>query len=268
MSNQDKVLLYYEDYTARAGEDNRATASRSDALEFHYTKKAMSEHTKKTDRVLEVGCGTGYYGMFFADKCKEYVGIDLFPHHIEIFEQKIQAARLDNVSCKVEDATNLKGISDNSFDIVCCFGPMYHLPPEGRELVFAECSRVCKPGGIVATAYINKIGVYVGVCVHDGGRPIYPTKLANDTVLKQGIDDMKPDVFYFTMPEEMESAALRHGLTKIRNMGTDFFITKCIVDQMDDEKFELYMELADEMVKHESCTGMSNHALLICQKGV
>jgi len=35
---------------------------------------------------------------------------------------------------------------------------------------------------------------------------------------------------------------------------------------MNDEKFAIYMELADEMAKYESCTGMSNHALLICRK--
>ena len=62
--------------------------------------------------------------------------------------------------------------------------------------------------------------------------------------------------------------ASRHGLSKIRNMGTDSFITMDVVDKMDDEKFELYMALSDEMVKHESCTGMSNHALLICKKTI
>ena len=69
------------------------------------------------------------------------------------------------------------------------------------------------------------------------------------------------------MPEDMEKAASKHGLSKIRNLGTDFFITKGVVDKMDDEKFEIFMELMDEMVKHESCTGMSNHALMICRKG-
>jgi len=142
---------------------------------------------------------------------------------------------------------------------------MFHLPPEERELVFAECRRVCKPGGIITFAYINKIGVYVGACVHDEGRAVYPNKQANDSVLK-GIDDLKPGIFYYSMPEEMEAAAAGHGLSKIRNMGTDFFITMCVVDKMDDAKFELFMELSDEMVKYESCTGMSNHALLICRK--
>jgi ubiquinone/menaquinone biosynthesis C-methylase UbiE len=262
--NQNKILAQYGDGTK---EDGRAGSSRSTGLEFHYTKKAMAEHIGKETRVLEIGCATGYYALHFADACKEYVGIDVFPPHIEIFRQKIAEKKLANVSCRMGDAVNLEGMDDNSFDVVCCFGPMYHLPPDERELVFAECARVCKPGGIAAFAYINKTGVYAGACVHDQGRSVYPNKKTNDFVLRLGTDDEKPGVFYFTMPEEMEAAAAKNGLAKLRNMGTDFFVTQCVVDQMDDEKFQHYMELADEMVRYESCTGMSNHALLTCRKG-
>ena len=263
MSN--KIIAHYEDYTNRRGEDNRAsTASRSDSLEFYYTKKALSEYITPNCRVLEVGCGTGYYAMHFADKCKKYVGVDLFQPHVDIFNRKIAERGLKNVSCTQGDATNLSEIADNSFDIVLCLGPMYHLPPEGRELVFAECARVCKSGGIAAFAYVNKVGLYAGACIIM--EDIYPNKFANETVLRQGINDENPGIFFFTMPEEMEATASKHGLTKIRNMGTDFFITKNVVDKMDDEKFEIFMELMDEMVNYESCTGMSNHALLICRK--
>jgi len=79
----DKVIARYEDYTTRAGEDSRATSSRSASLEFHYTKKILDSFICRDSRILEVGCGTGYYGFHYADKCKEYLGIDLFPHHIQ-----------------------------------------------------------------------------------------------------------------------------------------------------------------------------------------
>jgi len=151
-SNQDKIIAKYD----RTDENIRAISSRSSSLEFHYTKKAMDGFIGGESRVLEVGCGTGYYGMYFADKCGEYVGIDLFPKHIEVFQRKINENGMKNVSCQVGDATKLDGIADDSFDVVCCFGPMYHLPPDERELVFAECRRICKPGGVIAFAYINK----------------------------------------------------------------------------------------------------------------
>ena len=264
-ANKEKVLAHYEEYTSRAGEDKRSTSSRSASVEFHYTKKYLDGFVSKNNRVLEVGCATGYYGFHFADKCKEYVGIDLFPHHIEVFQRKIKESGLDNLSCCVGDATNLDGIDDNSFDVVLCLGPMYHLPTDMRELVFAECRRVCKPGGVVVFAYVNKIGTYFGACLHDDGRNKYPNKRANDTVLKEGInDDNAP--FFFTTPEEMETAAIRHGFTKLRSAGLDFFNLTAIADKMDDEKFGHYLELLDVATELESCTGMSEHALLVCKK--
>ena len=259
----EKVIAFYDDLAGRGGEDARASSSRSSGLEFHYTKKAMSEFITHESRVLELGCGTGYYGMYFADKCKEYVGVELYQPHVDIFNNKIKKNVLTNVSCQQGNAMNLEDIDDNSFDVVCCLGPMYHLSQEDREVVFAECARVCKPGGIAAFAYINKVGAYAGACIL--WEDHYPNTEANNTILKQGISDDNPGVFHFTMPEEMEETANKYGLEKIRNMGTDFFVTMGVVNKMDDEKFEVYMELADEMVKHESCTGMSNHALLICK---
>ncbi|MCL1787349.1 MAG: class I SAM-dependent methyltransferase [Defluviitaleaceae bacterium] len=260
----EKIIAYYDDYTSRAGEDARATSSRSAGLEFYYTKKALGDFITKESRVLEIGAGTGYYGMYFADQCKEYVGIELYQPHVDIFNQKIRERGLTNITCQLGNALNLESIPDNSFDVVCCLGPMYHLPPQDRALAFAECARVCRPGGIAAFAYINKVGVYAGACVLMEHH--YPNAEANNAILEQGISDDRPGVFYFTMPEDMEAAASKHDLVKIRNMGTDFFITMGIIDRMDDEKFALYMALADEMVKYESCTGMSNHALLICRK--
>jgi len=68
------------------------------------------------------------------------------------------------------------------------------------------------------------------------------------------------------MPEEMEAAAARHGLAKIRNAGTNFLTTMSAAGQMGDGKFEAYMELADEMANSESRAGMGSHALLVCGK--
>lgn len=259
-TNQDKIVSQYGN---GAKEDTRCERSRTSSLEFYYTKKHLEGCITKDSRVLEIGCATGYYGMYYADKCCEYVGIDICPSHIEIFNEKIKGSTISNISCRVGDATNLEDIHDESFDVVLCLGPMYHLPSEERELVFMECRRVCKTEGIIAFSYINKIGVYAGACVYDN---TYPNVKANELVLKRGEDDVRPDTFFFTTPEEMNDSAEKHGLHKLKNLGTDFFITMGIVNSMSDERFEVMRPLYDQMTSHESCTGMSNHALLICNK--
>lgn len=71
-SNKEKIIARY----AGNNEDGRQSFSRDDSLEFHYTKRHLEDLIKKTDRVLEIGCATGYYGFYYADKCKEYIGVD------------------------------------------------------------------------------------------------------------------------------------------------------------------------------------------------
>ena len=81
-SNEKRILKHY----SNGGEEFRATQSRADGLEFHFTKKIIDSYISKDSNVVEIGCGTGYYGIFCADKCKKYIGVDLALKNIEIFK--------------------------------------------------------------------------------------------------------------------------------------------------------------------------------------
>ena len=260
-NNKDLILKQYGDGIK---EENRHKRSRASSLEFYYTKKHLEPYITKETKILEIGCGTGYYGMYYADKCKEYYGIDIVPSHIEIFKKKIEESCYGNLTCSVGDATDIKEVEDNSYDVVLCLGPLYHLSPDEKETVIKECYRVCKPNGIAAFSYINKIGLYAGACISTEFTD-YPNKLGNKT-LEDGYDYEKPGLYWYTTPEDMESMTQEHGFEKILNLGVDFFIIMKYVDKASDEKFELIKPLYDQMASHESCTGMSNHALLICRK--
>lgn len=261
-SNQEKVISHYSSYR----EDNRATSSRANSLEFHYTKKLLGEYISLESSVIELGCGTGYYAMHFAEQCAQYIGVDLSPDNIAVFKEKISAEGKKNVRGVVGNATALPGFSDNSFDIVLCLGPMYHLPKEERMKVFGECYRIAKSGAILAFAYINSIGVYAGWCINDEWRSIYPNAKANKYILDYKMADDTPEVFFYTSPEEMECDAKQHNLEIVKNCGLDFFFAQSAVNRMSDEQFILYMELSDKMSDSPSCTGLSDHALMICRK--
>ena len=260
LADKEQILRKYE----TANEEGRAERSRSEALEFHYTKRHLSKFVKPDSRVIEIGCGTGYYGMYFADKCAEYFGVDLVPSQIEIFREKIAAAGLKNVSCACGDATDLPDVADNSFDVVLCLGPMYHLSESERQKAFSECARICRPGGVAAFAYITSCGAYIGACVNFSD--IWPNEQTNRNVLGLGTDDIRPGLFWYNMPEGIEAEAAPHGFEKIVDLGTDFFVLNEVVNAMDDERFELIRPLYDRIASSESCTGLSNHALLICKR--
>lgn len=262
MSSNEKLIR--DNYSKHCDEDQRAVSSRVNSIEFYYTKKFAGQYINLSTSVIEIGCGTGYYGMHFADKCKEYVGIDLSPENIAKFNGKIKSGKLNNVIAMVGDATKLDHIEDCRFDVVMALGPMYHLTANEKELAFSECKRICKFNGIIIFAYLNKAGAYVRACLDFPDK--YPDKNVTNIVLKEGTDDIRSGMFFYTMPEEIEEQAKSHGLSKIKNIGVDFIFKEKLINGMNENQFEAWMELSDFLCESETCTGLSGHALIICRK--
>lgn len=260
-SNAELVRQKYAD---AAYEDGRAERSRAAGFEFHYTKKHLTPYITSASHVAEIGCATGYYGMYFASRCRSYTGVDLSPANIEAFRRKIAEAGLQNVRAQVGDATDLSGFEEGQFDVVLCLGPMYHLPPRERELAFGECRRICRPGGITAFSYINKCGAYMKGYL--AWPEQYPNRLCNQMVLEQGVDDRHPGLFFFTTPEEMAACAEESRLQVLKNLGVDFTYQEEVINGMSGEQLEAFMKFSDFLCESPSCTGMSDHGLLICRK--
>lgn len=262
-SNSDLILKKYGDGTT---EEGRATSGQTDyRMQFIYTERLLERFVPAGASVAEVGCGTGHYGGFLAERCASYHGVDLSPGNIALFREKIEANGWTNVRADIADATDLSLWEDQSFDVVLVFGPMYHLPPEEREIVFRESRRICREGGLVLVYYINKIGAYLRGCLGNPGGD-YPNRAVNDIVLRQGTDDVQTGVFFYTMPEEMDAAARRNGLRPIESAGVDFSLYHIDMRGMEEEKREAWMELFDIMHKSPSCTGFSNHAVMVCAR--
>ena len=261
-SNRELIVDFYGKYN----EDDRAGESRARNLEFHYTKKLLHEFIRADANVIEVGCGTGYYGMYFSDFCAHYTGIDLSPDNISIFNEKIAAAQKKNIRAAIGDAANLSDMPDSGFDVVLCLGPMYHLPRDERLNVFDECRRIAGEDAILAFSYINRLGVYAAACLDEKWREKYARVEPDKFILEHSTLETLQGVFIFTSPEEMEIDAKQKNLEVIKNCGLDFVFAQSAINEMNEETFALYVKLADKMVESPSCTGLSDHALMICKK--
>jgi len=253
-----------ERYTDPMREEARFGYSRANGMEAHYTEKTLAKLVKSTDGVLEVGCATGRYGFFLADKCHSYLGVDLSPAHVNFFNERIAKTGAANLKVQLGDAMRLDGIADEGFDMVLVLGPMYHLPPEERDAAFAESKRVCKTGGSLVYAYINTLGVYAWASA--AAPEHYPNAHANDCLLHLGINDIHPDLFFFTSPEAIAADAERNGLTVVKHVGVDFTLFVNVINNLPEERLAAWMELTDRMSESPSCVGLSNHALMLCRK--
>jgi ubiquinone/menaquinone biosynthesis C-methylase UbiE len=96
-------------------------------------------------RVLEVGCGTGLILGRLAKHASSAWGVDLSPG-------MLRGARERGLSVVLGSATQLP-FASNSFDLVCSFKVLAHVPDIRGAL--AEITRVTRPGGQMALEFYN-----------------------------------------------------------------------------------------------------------------
>lgn len=260
-SYKEKIIEKY----AGGGEVHRAEQTGEFAMEFIYTKRALDEYITPEKKVIELGCGGGYYLMHYAPKCREYLGVDLSPVNVEIVEKQIAESGYTNASVIRGDATDLKEICDERYDVVLCLGPLYHLKREDRIQCIKECKRICKPGGIIVFAFINKIGA-IAKFGHGVGWANVLTPAVGECVMERGTDDVHTDIFFFTMPEEMIADTESVGLKRIRMTGVDFLLLEPEIETFTEEQRKIWFQFADMVADSEYATSLSNHALFICRK--
>ena len=109
---------------------------------------------KDAKRILDVGAGTGRYGLKFAqDYPKSHVTItDVLPEslmHIEAYRHELNVS---NVSIQKESALQLS-FHNETFDVVFCDVVIQHLPDYRQA--FSEMSRVLAPGGTLIVSTNN-----------------------------------------------------------------------------------------------------------------
>ncbi|MFB6141514.1 MAG: methyltransferase domain-containing protein [Halosimplex sp.] len=96
------------------------------------------------DRVLDVGCGTGFGTEGLLQYTDDVHGLDQSAHQMEKAWAKL--GKHDPVRFYRGDAERLP-YSDDAFDVVWSSGSIEYWPDPVRAL--AECRRVAKPGGQV-----------------------------------------------------------------------------------------------------------------------
>ena len=118
-------------------------------------------------KVLEVGCGTGFFTLHVARLIGDQgslVSMDILPISVEAVTKKVQTANLKNVRVVISDALNTQ-LAAESLDAVLIFGviPAPMLP---MDRLLSEMKRILKPGGTMA---------------------VWPPILVNQTIIRSGL---------------------------------------------------------------------------------
>lgn len=97
-----------------------------------------------TDRMLDVGCGSGRFAIELAPLVAKIIGVDLTPAMLEQAAKLQAQTQVKNVEWRQTDVTQLP-FADGEFNIVACSAMLHHVVSPAR--VIAEMRRVCKSGG-------------------------------------------------------------------------------------------------------------------------
>lgn len=93
----------------------------------------------RLETALDVGCGTGYFSQFLRDAEFQVSALDGRKENVEEAQR-----RVENVSFRQADAEDVSLATLGSFDLVLCFGLLYHLENPFRAIrnLFALTGKV------------------------------------------------------------------------------------------------------------------------------
>jgi ubiquinone/menaquinone biosynthesis C-methylase UbiE len=104
-------------------------------------------------RVLDMGCGTGEYALWYAVQgADRVIGIDLSAGSLAIARDRQRQSGVENASFRESDILRCE-LPDNSFDYSFSVGVLHHTgDPFGG---FKQLVRVTKPGGTIIVSLYN-----------------------------------------------------------------------------------------------------------------
>ncbi|WP_040949044.1 class I SAM-dependent methyltransferase [Gorillibacterium massiliense] len=120
----------------------------------------LKRYIKRTDKVLEIGAGSGRYTKDIVAMCAELTIADISSHQIEFNKSKMRELSLiDRIEAyHVLDVLDMSVFEDSSFDCVVCIGGVINYLLDKEKDGIQEILRVLKSDGILIVGSMSFIG--------------------------------------------------------------------------------------------------------------
>ena len=259
-----KQMSELEKHYNKFNEDKRLLR-RHGRVEYITSMKYIHKYLDKMDKsakILDIGAGTGRYSVALAEEGYDVTAVELVKYNLGILKSKNST-----VKAMQGNATNLKKLEDNTFDLTLLFGPMYHLYTfEDKLKALNEAKRVTKPGGIILVAYVmNEYGVItygfkennVLECLKDG-------RLTEDFKCVSS----EKDLYDYMRLEDIEKLNEAAELKRIQIISADgpADYLRPVLNAMDEETFEVFIKYHLATCERYELLGASAHTLDILSK--
>lgn len=153
MQHTDPAYLRETQYATPANLDARANLHRKYGRGDWFPWLAGQVNWPLGARVLEIGCGPGWFWEAAAAKLPDSLQVtltDLSDGMVAVASERVGGTKAGwSVSARQADAANLP-FEDESFDIVVASHMLYHVPIPAQAI--GEMARVLVPGGVALVA--------------------------------------------------------------------------------------------------------------------
>jgi ubiquinone/menaquinone biosynthesis C-methylase UbiE len=174
-------------------------------------KKASGIFKKKNyEKILDLGCGTGKYSIFLANKGFLVYATDMSKTGIDIAKQKAKSLGLGNIHFKKHDMRSIP-FADSFFDAVICTWTIYHGTLDEIRKTVSEIYRVLKPNGTLITDSLSVDDVTYGL----------GNEIERNTFL--GAKEQEEDIpHHYSTREELVQLFLEFRQLKIRSSSSSY----------------------------------------------
>ena len=257
-----KILTqFYSNY-----DEEGRLLSRNGSVEYLTTMRYIEKYLRPGMRILEIGAATGRYAHTLARMGYTVDAVELVQHNIDIFNTLTQPG--EQITIRQGDARDLSFLPDESYDMVLLLGPMYHLfAVADQHTALSEALRVTKTGGILMAAYCGNEATMVQYCFGRGMlKEEKYQKLVDPVTFKASSDPA--ELFELYRREDIDALMADFQTTRLHYVGTDMatHYMRSVVDEMDEDLFEMYLRYHFVICERADCVGVSHHILDIHRK--
>ena len=215
--------------------------------------------------ILEVGAGTGRYSVTLAKEGLRVTAVELVGHNLQQLRAKLDGS--EPIVTLQGNALDLSALSDDSFDLTMLLGPMYHLyTREDKLQALREAVRVTKPKGKILVAYcMNEPTVVMYVFGLNHLREVMELNML--TPDWHCISEPK-DLFELVRTDDIASLDAEIPVRRLKLVATDGATNynRELIDAMDDETFDKWMDFHFATCERQDLIGASHHTLDMLEK--
>jgi len=241
-------------------------------IEYMITTHFLDRYLPSIGLILDAGSGPGRYTVDLVRKGYRVVMFDLLPEMLQLGQQKVVEAKMQEKVMLVEGNIVTLPYKDNSFDAVISLGaPLSHITDsQARSRAVADIARVVKHGGQVFLTGMTRLAFYRSVVYWLKHHPELFEQIMTADDRACGVVDGS-QVWYNFDTEELEGLAKCAGLQVIDRVGCEGLANHLPVENLEqieanEQYWPVWKEILIETCNEPSIIGISNHLLVVACK--